>query len=93
MPTVSPALVAAGASTGSYAREVSPGIHRSARDGSAARAGAAAYVIDTGHRWPASTWDHTMNPAARRAWAPLPDGRAHGSAVSPWPTATSMSRW
>ena len=59
------------------------GTQAAASSGFARRAGTAAYVMDTGHRCPASTWDHTMNPAARRTWAPVPAGSVHGLAVSP----------
>ena len=45
---------------------VSPGSQSAATAGSVRRAGTAAYVIDTGQPWPASTCDQTTKPAARR---------------------------
>ena len=61
--------------------------------GFARRQAPAAYVMDTGHRCPASTWDHTMNPAARRTWARVRAGSVHGLAVSPLATAASVGAW
>src|SRR6478672_4821060 len=88
---MAPALSARGRRPKSYSREASRGAHRAPSSGLVMSAGTAAYVMDTGQPWPASTCDQATNPAARRTCAPVPTGRVQGSAVRPWETAVDIS--
>ena len=92
IPNSTPDLVAGSRSSGSYTVDSSAGSHSAASSGLNRSDGTTACVIDSGHPWPASICDTSMNPTARSTFAPGP-GSAHAEVCSPRDTEYSMIRW